>query len=583
MAIDGILLSAVKHNLETNLLESRINKIYQPEKHLLTLSLRQPGESFELLISNHSQRGRVHLTELSFKNPPHPPDFCMLLRKYLINGKITNIKQPEFERVLYMEIQNHNKIFYLILEIMGKYSNAILIDKDRTVLDAMKRISKEMNRERQLYPGIEYQAPPPQDKLNPLKVDKDNFFQKIPENFEDECYKAIMYNFRGIGPNMAREIIYRVNMDYNKSYSKLNENEKQKIWQGFNNIFSMIINNSYSPTIGLDDQESIDYTSAFELTYKNEELEDTVNFNNTKELFDYYYEKEVKNKEFNELNAKLLNTVDNYLKKNEKQQRKFRGMIKDSKNAKEYQKKGELLKANISKIKNAHKKKIKVTNFYDPEQKEITINIDPEKSPGENIERYFKKYDNAFKIRKNAKKELGKLVHEEKYLEQVKLNIEQAENIEELEEIEQELIEEGYIEKQNRNSSKRNKPLPPLKFKSSQGYDIIVGRNSKQNDYITKKVAKSHDIWVHTKEIPGSHVIIRNHTRKEIPEKTIKEAAILAASFSKAKMSENVPVDYTQIKNVNKPKGARPGLVYYDEYQTMYVDPDQELVKKLKQ
>ena len=188
-------------------------------------------------------------------------------------------------------------------------------------------------------------------------------------------------------------------------------------------------------------------------------------------------------------------------------------------------------------------------------------------------------------MKKHARRELGKLVHEQKYLDQVKLNIDQGESKEELEEIKEELREENYIKKKQNNKSKsgkKNKPLPPHKFKSSQGYDMLVGRNNKQNDYITKKLANNRDIWLHTKKIAGAHVIIRNHTRDEIPEKTLKEGAILAATFSKAKMSENVPIDYTEVKNVNKPKGARPGLVYYDDYQTLYVDPDSDLVKELK-
>ena len=196
-----------------------------------------------------------------------------------------------------------------------------------------------------------------------------------------------------------------------------------------------------------------------------------------------------------------------------------------------------------------------------------------------------KKYDRAKKTKKHARRELGKLVHEQKYLDQVLLNIQQAETVAELEEIEKELIDEGYIQKQKQTSSNNNKPLPPHKFKSTDGYDIIAGRNNRQNDRLTKKVANNHDFWFHTKKIAGAHIIIRNHTREnldEIPKQTITEAAIIAASFSKAKMSENVPVDYTKVKNVNKPKGAKPGLVYYDDYQTMYVDPDQKLLKNLK-
>jgi len=580
MAIDGILLSAIKSDLKHKLTGGRINKIYQPESDILTLNIRQPGKNYKLLVSINPRHGRIHITDIDLENPDHPPDFCMLLRKYLTNANIKDIKQPDFERIIYIEIEQHNKLYFLIIEVMGKYCNTILINEDKIILDAMKRINKDMNKERQLYPGIKYQPPAAQDKLNPLKVNKNDFFNKIPEDFSKDSYRAILYNFRGIGPQMAKEFIYRGDIDYEQPYSNLKQKQKNKIWENFKSIFAEVKNSDYNLSIG-EKREEIDYTSAFKLTHKNN-IDNIINFTQTGKMFDYYYKKEIKQKKFDKISNRLLKTISDYLKKNNKQQKKFKGIIKDTQNAKEYQKKGELLKAYTNKLKN-DTQKIKVKNFYDPEQKEIEISVDPDLSPGENIERYFNKYEKAKKIRKHARRELGKLVHEEKYLEQVKLNIEQADIEADLEEIENELIEEDYLENNSRaNKNKSNKPLPPHKFKSSQDYDIIVGRNSKQNDYITKKVANNHDIWVHTKKIAGAHVIIRNHTRKKIPEQTIKEAAILAASFSKAKMSENVPVDYTQIKNVNKPKGAKPGLVYYDEYQTMYVDPDQDLVKKLK-
>ncbi|MFW5976315.1 MAG: Rqc2 family fibronectin-binding protein [Bacillota bacterium] len=582
MALDGIMLSAVKNELENKIIDSRINKIYQPEEKILTINLRQPGESFKLLISNHPQRSRVHLTELNFENPPKPPDFCMLLRKYLTNGKITDIKQPGFERVLTIEIESNRNIYYLILEIMGRYSNSILINSDRIILDAMKRISKKISRERQLYPGITYQPPPPQNKLNPLEVNKKVFLKKIGSDFEDSSYKAILNNFRGIGPDMAKEIIYRKNLDYNKSYSEYNSEEKELIWKSFENFFQQVTRGKFTPCVGVKG-ENIIYTSAYNLSHQRDNITEEIVFENPGKLFDYYFEEKVKKRKYKDLKQRLNNIIDSALDKNDQLQRKFKGIIKDSKSAEKYKKMGELLKANMYKVEEG-KKQIKAIDYFDSGQNEISIKLDSDLSPGENVERYFKKYDKAKKMKKHAKRELGKLVHEEKYLNQVKLNIEQAETSEDLAEIREELREENYIKKKqkSKNNRKNNKPLPPHKFKSSQGYDILVGRNNKQNDYITKKLANNQDIWLHTKKIAGAHVIIRNHNKEEIPEKTIKEAAVLAATFSQAKMSENVPIDYTEIKNVNKPKGARPGLVYYDYYQTLYVDPDPELAQKLK-
>ena len=580
MALDGILLNACKHDLEEDIIGARVNKIYQIDNKILTFSLRQPGHNVKFMVSIDPQGSRVHLTDLSFEHPSHPPDFCMMLRKYLINGNVVEITQPYFERILLLKIRKSNQIYTVIMEIMGRYSNVILTNEDNTVLDAMKRIGKEKSKERQLYPGITYQPPPPQDKLNPLEVEKEAFFDKIPDDFGKYCYKAIMYNFRGIGPNMAKEIVYRAGIDYEAHYPDLTNQQLDSIWESFNHIFAEIKNNRFNPTIGLNQDQKIKYTSAFPL--KHREKLATKSFADTGKMFDYYYHNHIKKQRFNELQKRLESVVNNYLKKNRKKQRELRGKIKESKNAEKYKKMGELIKSNIYQIKPGQEE-ITLINYYDPEQEEVTISLDRDLSPAENAQNYFKKYEKAKKSYTHLKRQLGKFRHEERYLEQVQLNIEQAESEEELGEIEVELKEEGYIQKQKANKNKKsNQKLPPYKFKSSQGYDILVGRNNRQNDKLTKKIANSQDIWVHTKKIPGSHVIIRNHTGDEIPEETIMEAAHLAAYFSKGKMSSNVPIDYTEVKNVNKPKGAKPGLVYYDEYQTLYVDPDKEIVKQLK-
>ena len=453
-----------------------------------------------------------------------------------------------------------------------------------TVLDAMKRITDQKSSHRQLYPGIKYQAPPPQDKLNPLQVDREAFFSKIPDNFKKYCFRAILYNFRGIGPYSAKEIFFRAGIDFEQPYSELSQNQKNKLWTSFENIVSIIKNNDYTPAAGLNQEQRVKYTSAFPLTHLQEKLQ-TKEFSSTGQLFDFFYLREVKQKKFRELQQKLLGTINTFLDKNKKQQKKQYQRFQDSKNAQQFRQKGELIKANIHQLKKGMEK-AEVINYFDDEQNQLAINLDPRLDPAENAAKYFKKYRKAKKSRKFIKRELGKLKHEEKYLNQVKLNLDQAQEIADLEEIQKELKEEGYIEKNpqyNPQKRKSQQSLPPHKFKSSDGFQILVGRNNKQNDYLTKKMASSQDLWLHTKKIAGSHVIIRKHTEQPVPETTLQEAAVLAAYHSNARMSQNVPIDYTQVKNVNKPKGAKPGLVYYDDYQTIFVDPDETLVEKLKQ
>ncbi|MGM0411537.1 MAG: Rqc2 family fibronectin-binding protein, partial [Bacillota bacterium] len=416
MAIDGILLNNCKYDLENKIINSRINKIYQMGKKKLTINIRQPGESLKLLISIDPEGSRVHLTNLKFEHPSHPPDFCMILRKYLINGNIIAINQPEFERILHLKIDKGGKIFTLILEIMGRYSNVILVDEGNTVLDAMKRIGEKKNKERQLYPGITYKAPPPQDKLNPLKIEKEDFFNKIPNDFKKYCFKAIMYNFRGIGPNMAREIVYRAGLDYERHYNDLNESEVNEIWNSFDDIFSKVKNGKFNPTVGFNEDNLIKYTSAFELKHL-EEIE-SKSFSSTSKLFDYFYENHIQKRKFIKLKKRLVDIVKNFLEKNRKKQRELRGKIKESKNADKYKRKGELIKSNIYQI-NKGDKYVKVVNYFDPEQKEIKINLDPEKSPAENAQKFFKKYEKAKKSYDHLKRQLGKFRHEERYLEQV--------------------------------------------------------------------------------------------------------------------------------------------------------------------
>ncbi|ACL69734.1 Rqc2 family fibronectin-binding protein [Halothermothrix orenii] len=581
MALDGIMLAAIKKELTEELQGARVDKIYQPEADNLTFTLRQPGQNINLFISAGARNPRIHITSLKFKNPLTPPAFCMLLRKYLINGTIGEIKQPDFERILEITINKKNNIYRLIIEIMGRHSNIILTDDNGYILDAIKRITKEVNTKRELYPGIKYHYPPRQDKLNPLKVTREEFFKKIPDDFSQSSFKAIMYNFRGIGPNMAKEIVYRSGLDHKKPYGGLSPFERNKLWDGFNNIFRLVIEGKFKPTIGIDNNNNICYFSAFPLEH-NKDIKKDLIFDNTASLFDYYYENKIKLAHIGSIKNSLIKVVSNYLKKNRKKRNKLRKQLNESKRADEYKKIGELIKANMY-ILTKGMKQAEVIDYFSPGQEKTNIKLDPKLSPSENAQRYFKKYNKAKKGVKYIKRELRKLKHEERYLEQVMLNLEQAESREEIREIKEELGDEGYIKKKNRinNRRKQQKPLPPLRFKATTGHDILVGRNNRQNDKLSKKIANNQDLWLHVKELPGSHVIIRNHTGDEIPTRTIKEAAIIAAYYSKGRMSENVPVDYTEIKHVKKPKGAKPGLVYYENYKTIYVNPDKKIIEKL--
>lgn len=580
MAFDGIMLSALKDNLKNKIIGARIEKAYQIEKKYLIIRLRNNSQNLELLISTDPQGARINLTEIDFDFPSYPPDFCMMLRKYLKNSYIQEMIQPEFERMIRINIEKRGKQYSLIAELMGKYSNVILLDDNDVVLDAMKRITEKQNSERQLYPGIKYQKPPAQDKLNPLKLEsKEEFRQIIAEDFSQAAFRAVMYNFRGIGPYSAREIVYRAEIDPSENYNDLSDSKKNAIAESMLNLFAQFKKEIYNPVLAVKDNE-VDYISAFILNHRNpDELKE---FDDIDQMMDFYFKEFLKDKELKRSIRELNKVVNNYLNKNIKKQKKLKKQLQESKNAEKYKKIGELITANIYQINKGDKKAV-VQDYYSDDQKKIEIDLDPSKSPSDNAQKYFKKYNKLKKSVKHLKREIAKLRHEEKYLKQVSMNIEQAETLDDLEEIEEELKEENYIKKQKKNNSKnKNKKLPPRKFISSNDYQILVGRNNKQNDRLTKKIANDGDIWLHTKVIAGSHVIIKRDTEAEVPEKTLEQAAAIAAYFSKARESTNVPIDYTPVENVNKPKGAKPGLVYYDKYQTIYIDPaDKNLLKKL--
>ncbi len=578
MSIDGILLSAIKTNLNNKLKDGRIDKIYQPSKKNITITVRNNNYNHQLLISSDSRESRIQITDFDFENPQFPPDFCMLLRKYLMRGIIKDISQPKFERIMKIEIESYNNLYYMFIEIMGRYNNIILTNDNLLVLDAITRLSKD--NKRNIYPGSQYEFPPGQDKNNPLNVDKKSFFNKIPSDFDKKVYHAIMFNFRGIGPASSKEIGARANIDYNRKYNELSPNEKGKLYESFKNIFDSVKNNKYNPSIGLKNSE-IDYFSAFKLTYKDN-IDKVINFKDTDQLFEYYYKNYLKDIELKEKKKELKGIVNGFLKKNNKKQNEFKDELKENENYELFKQKGELIKANLHQIDKGSKE-VKLTNYYDSEQKEITISLNPKKDAIENAQKYFKKYQKAKKSLKHLKRQIGKLRHEEKYLNQVLFNIEDANDLNELYEIENELREEGYIKKQKQKNNQNNKKIKPYKYRTNDDYEVLIGRNNKQNDKLTKYIANDGDIWLHTKKIAGSHVIIRNHTNDKVPEDTIIEAARLAAYFSKAKESKNVPIDFTPVENVNKPKGAKPGLVYYDDYNTVYVDPaEKEVIEKIE-
>ncbi|MTI67608.1 MAG: fibronectin/fibrinogen-binding protein [Firmicutes bacterium] len=587
MSLDGIVVKSLIDELNTEILNAKIDKIYQPEDDEILIRLRNNSTNYKLLISSSSNNPRIHFTNADKKNPIKPPMFCMLLRKHLQGGKITYIKQPTLERIIKIGITSSDELGIasnkeLVIEIMGRHSNIILIEKDTlNIIDSIKRITPDVSRKRQILPGINYSLPPSQNKDNPLDLNKKDFLNLLDINNDGILlFKFIYKNYLGISPLIAKEICYRSNIDSNKQIGALNEDEINSLFRSFNNLISNVLNNNYKPTMVTDPENNkVVAFSAINLEQFDKEKK---HFNSISKVLEEYFLTRDRLDRIRQKAINLRKNISNKLDRNQKKLAKQKKELLNAKNREKYKVYGELVTANIYRIERGQEK-LKCKNFYD-NNKEITINLKPRLTPSENAQRYFRRYNKLKNAYKKVSKEIKKTKADIQYLEHILLSIENCTELEELEEIRSELVDEGYlrVKKKNKKSKKRKTTSKPYHFISSDGYDIYVGKNNKQNDYLTLKFANKHDIWLHTKDIPGSHVIIRKKDSNEIPENTLIEAALLAAFHSKGKMSSNVPVDYTEKNNVKKPNGAKLGMVIYENNNTLYVTPKKKEIYKIK-
>lgn len=585
MAFDGLVLYTLVQEATDKLINARVDKIYQPDPDLLTITMRGHGENVQLLFSANPQYARVHFTDEKFINPPHPPAFCMLMRKYLGGGRVLEVRQPGFERIFELVIQNINEegeltTYRLIMELMGRHSNLILVDERGDILDGMKRIPEGISRHREVLPGRPYINPPEQDKANPLMAEEPAFKALLQLDPEAKLFQAVMNNYTGISPLIAKEIVVRAGLAPESKLREETPDALDRLWQAFNAVFQTLQIRQFTPTLVEDTEGNVVAYSCITLQQFAGMQQRT--FGEMSQLLNYYFSKKIKNQALGQISGDLKKAISTLLDKDLKKHDKLTNQMAEAQNAEEYRIKGEMLKANIHLVEKGVPS-IKVVNYYDPEMQELTIELDPAISPQANAQKYFKRYNKLKNSIRYIEQELAKLDLEIEYLWNVELSLQQIESKLDLEEIREELMEEGYLKDTRKATPNRNKARSkPMKFKSSDGFDILVGRNNRQNDELSKKLAARDDLWFHTKEIPGSHVIIRNFDRRPIPEQTIQEAATLSAYFSKARESANVQVDYTQIKNVSKPKGAKPGMVIYVNYQTLVVNPDDKLVESLR-
>lgn len=565
MAFDGVVTRAVTHELNQQIINGRVNRIFQPTATEIALTLRSNRKNKILLFSIHPSYARFHLTNDEYRNPGDPPMFCMVLRKYISGATLISIEQDELERIIYFTFKTRNEIgdigeMNLVMELMGRHSNLILLNEDKkTILDSIKHIPSYINRHRTILPGATYIPPPTQNKLNPLTTDNEDFIKKIDFN-SGKLDGQIVQSFSGISPMLAKEIIYQANLGAQSAYEK-----------SFETFKNSLINNQFNPTIYKGKRE--DY-HVYPMTHIEGE---TISFPTTNIMLDNFYSGKAERDRVKQQAKDLYRFLNNEVKKNERKLKIHRKTMKTAEGAGHFQKQGELLTANMHLVEKGDEF-VKVLDYYDPNQSDITIQLKTDETPSENAQRFFTRYRKLINSKNVVKREIHKTIHEINYLRNLLQQVDTARESD-IEEIREELKDQGYLKKQKKQKRKKHQKPKPDEFIASDGTVILVGRNNNQNEYVTHKMAHRNDIWLHTLNIPGSHVVIRSNNPSE---ETLKEAAELAAFYSQARMSSSVPVDYTEIRHVKKPAGAKPGYVTYDNQKTINVTPSEEKVKKLQ-
>lgn len=583
LPFDGVVVKNMVDELSEILTGGRIDKIYQPEYDEILINIRAQGKNLKLVISANASYPRIHLTENTKENPSKPPVFCMLLRKHLVGGKITEISFHDFERIVVLHIDNIGELGdltqkKLVVEIMGKHSNVILLNSDDKIIDSIKHIDKDISSVREIMPARSYSLPPAQDKISPEDLDVDSLF----ENTEDESNriaKFLLSSIKGFSPLLCKEVCFRSGVEPDALIKNLSNKDIKNIQISLNNIVKEILSSNFAPCIIWRDPDilkPLDFHCIKITQYQHVEFFDSIN-----NVLDIFYSSKDNIERLTQKKASIFKVLNNSIDRCNKKITIYQDIMRESAERDKYKLFGELIISNIYCIpKNSEK--VSLLNYYSSDNEYVEVPLDKNLLPQENAQKYFKKYTKSKTAYIHASKQLKETYLELEYLESVSHNLENCKNLSEIEEIREELILAGYLEAKRKNKNKKDTlKSTPLKYKSSDGLTIYVGKNNVQNDTLTLKTASSNDIWLHTKNIPGSHVIIRKQ-KGDIPKSTLEEAALLAAYHSKAKMSAQVEVDYTTVKNVKKPKGAKPGMVTYVNYKTVFVTPHEELVNKLE-
>lgn len=576
MALDGIFLRHIKNEIEGEALGARVSQIYQPNREELIFSLRTFSGNKKLLLSARANSPRINFCVNTPENPAQPPMFCMLLRKRIGGGKLVSVRQNDCDRVIMLDFECVNELgdtvmITVVCEIMGMYSNIIIVDSNGVIIDSLKRVDLTMSSKRLVLPNIKYELPEPQDKLNILTCEAGVIADRI-KNLDGEMplNKAVLRVVQGVSPIVCRELEYRVLEGATNRIEGVLLDKLTDELERLKNITAECNGKPY--VVYREDGKPMDFCFMPIEQYSGfAKVEMAESFS---ELLDSYYEtrdsRERMKVKTQSLTKLLTNTIERIARKISKQQAE----LDRCRNRENLRICGDLLQANLYRIQRGAEY-ADVENYYDEQNAVLRIKLNPAISPAANAQKYYKDYQKAKNAEIMLSEQLEKGRAELDYIESVLDVCQRAKTEKELAQIREELTEQGYLHS-NRNKSKKQTALPPLEFTSSDGFKILVGRNNKQNDKLTLKTAAKNDMWLHTKDIHGSHTIILGEG-KEITEQAIFEAACLAAYHSKAQNSSQVPVDYTLVRYVSKPSGAKPGMVIYVNNKTIYVTPKDKI------
>ncbi|MGN1348366.1 MAG: NFACT family protein [Acutalibacteraceae bacterium] len=582
MALDGIFLSGLKAEIEENSLYSRVDKVSMPTKDEIILSLRGRNGAKKLLLCIRSNSPRIHYITENIENPPSPPMICMLLRKYLTGAMITGLRQLETDRVLFIDFDATNKIgdkirLYICFEIMGTYSNVILLDEEMKIIDSLRRIDFSASSVRQILPGLKYTFPAKQDKLNLGDTDAKTVTKAIEEKENMLLSKAVMAKVQGISPIVSREVAF-LSCSGDKYVCETDTNEILKLENAIEQIKGFVSRNGKAYM--LTDSKGKPFDFSFMPIHQYGSEMKLIEFDSQSEMLQSFYCEKDKADRNRQRGHELFHLVNNNIERVSKKLNLQREDLKKCADREKYRINAELINAYIYKLEKGSFY-YDVENYYD-NNKVLRIPCDPSLSPQKNAQKYFKLYKKAVKAEEMLTELIEKGNQELMYLHSVIDELSRCETDAEVNQIREELIEAGYIRQKNIKGNKKfSKALPPHEFLTSDGFTVLVGRNNTQNDKLSMKQANNRDMFLHVQKQPGSHVIIVSDNR-EITDKAIEEAAVIAAFYSSAAESSLVTVDYTPVKNLKKPVGAKAGFVIYHTYNSINVKPDKEAVERMK-